>query len=214
MFIIIEGIEPQYKIYKMSESVEGKIYIGKTKRPLRERMNGHRNSRQYSDKHFSDVGWNNVTVEIIDTANDDNELTMKENMRINEYYNKYKMLLLNRNNFYSATPFNKIQNKSFKKEKEEETEPVYFSEIDIFPDNHWFSCQRKIDEYNHDVFKLIKDNNYIIKNVCGARKYISICILRLSKRQITNQEARRQIIDFLKDKPWKGKCEKNISWRK
>ena len=77
MKIISNGIEPQFKIYKMSENIEGKVYIGKTKRPLQERINGHRSSKQYADKHFSNVGWNNVLVEIIDTANNDEELSKK-----------------------------------------------------------------------------------------------------------------------------------------
>ena len=58
--------------------MEGKIYIGKTKRPLQERMKNHRHSQQYADRPFSDVGWNNVTVEIIDTANSDEELCKKK----------------------------------------------------------------------------------------------------------------------------------------
>ena len=50
MFIKITGIEPQFKVYRMIESVEGKLYIGKTKRPLQERMKNHRYSQQYADR--------------------------------------------------------------------------------------------------------------------------------------------------------------------
>ena len=39
---MINGIEPQFKVYKMTETVENKFYIGKTKQPLRDRMNGHK----------------------------------------------------------------------------------------------------------------------------------------------------------------------------
>ena len=94
MFIKIEGVEPQFKVYKMSESVEGKVYIGKTKRPLQERMNCHRSSRQYADKHFSNVGWNNVTVEIIDTANNDVELSKKEYIKITYCYTDKKTFIV------------------------------------------------------------------------------------------------------------------------
>ena len=72
MKIIITGIEPQFKIYKMSENIENKFYIGKTKQPLKDRMNSHINGSHdciRADKHFADVGWRNITVEIIDTAN-------------------------------------------------------------------------------------------------------------------------------------------------
>ena len=85
MKILIDGIEPQFKVYKMIESVENKFYIGKTRNPLKERMNGHRHGNhgeKSADRHFSDVGWNNVTVEIIDTANDDEELKVKETEQI------------------------------------------------------------------------------------------------------------------------------------
>ena len=33
MNIIIKGTKPQFKIYKMIETVENKFYIGKTKKP-------------------------------------------------------------------------------------------------------------------------------------------------------------------------------------
>ena len=85
MKIIINGIEPQYKIYKMTENVENKFYIGKTRNPLNERMNGHRHGdhgETSADTHFSNVGWNNVTVEIIDAANDEEELSIKEQEHI------------------------------------------------------------------------------------------------------------------------------------
>ena len=133
MFIKIEGVEPQFKVYKMSESVEGKVYIGKTKRPLQERMNCHRSSRQYADKHFSNVGWNNVTVEIIDTANNDEELSKKEYVKINDCYTDKKHLLLNRNNFCDYSQNTK------KLTTTEEPKYIHFSEIDIFPKYHWFS---------------------------------------------------------------------------
>ena len=44
-------------------------------------MTGHRHGDhgEYSaDTHFSNVGWNNVTVEIIETSNSDEELKIKE----------------------------------------------------------------------------------------------------------------------------------------
>ncbi len=88
MRIIIEGIEPQFKVYKMTETVENKFYIGKTKNPLKERMNGHRHGNhgeKSADTHFSNVGWNNVTVEIVDIANSEEELKAKEEEQITKY---------------------------------------------------------------------------------------------------------------------------------
>ena len=155
MFIKIEGVEPQFKVYKMSESVEGKVYIGKTKRPLQERMNCHRSSRQYADKHFSNVGWNNVTVEIIDTANNDVELSKKEYIKITDCYTDKKHLLLNRNNFYDYSKYAR------KVATTEEPTYIQYSEIDLFPNDRLSGCQRKIDDYSHDVFRFIKTTNIL-----------------------------------------------------
>ena len=82
MKITIIGTEPQFKVYKMHESVENKFYIGKTKKPLTERMQTHRTGRLSADIHFGNVGWNNVSVEIIDVANNDEELAKKEEEHI------------------------------------------------------------------------------------------------------------------------------------
>ena len=102
MNIIINGIEPQFKIYKMTESIENKFYIGKTKQPIKVRMNSHRHGGHEcvtADNHFADVGWRNVTVEIIDSADNEDELKIKEEQHIrtnacelmlNKYMNKQK----------------------------------------------------------------------------------------------------------------------------
>jgi hypothetical protein len=215
MFIKINGIEPQFKIYKMTESVDGKMYIGKTKRPLHERMRDHRNSKQHADKHFSNVGWNNVTVEIIDTANSDEELHQKESIRILEYYQSNRELLLNKNGYVM---FQYVQSAILEGRSDVHQndlgEQSIITGFDLFPDNRCFNCQRKIDEYSREIFKFIKYNRYIIKNVCGARKYVSKCVSKMKRNQLTNDEARTLIIAFLKDKPWRGKCEMNSQWNK
>ena len=93
--IIIDGVEPQFKIYKMSECIENKFYIGKTKRPLRERISHHRRDRRRpakADLHFDKVGWHNVTVEIIDTASTDDQLILKEYEHILKYKDDKNML--------------------------------------------------------------------------------------------------------------------------
>jgi len=85
MKIIIEGIEPQFKVYKMTESIYNRFYIGRTKQCLKDRMNGHRYARRdciQADYHFGEVGWQNVTVEILDVAKDEEELIKKEEEEI------------------------------------------------------------------------------------------------------------------------------------
>ena len=213
MFIKIEGIEPQFKVYKMSENIKGKIYIGKTKLPLKDRMKGHRYSQLYADKHFSDVGWNNVTVEIIDTANSDEELSRKENLKISEYYKDNPNIILNKN---SLPWFEEI--KKIKIDENFQTKRAQLGEQNIdynfFTSEHWFKCQRKIYMYHHDIFSFIKSNKYIIKNVCGAREYVGKCVGRFKQNKLTNDEVITLIIQFLKDKPWRGKCEINSRWKK
>ena len=77
MNIIIDGIEPQFKVYQMTESIENKTYIGSNSYPLKCRMSGHINSHNKVDMYFADVGWNNVIVQIIGTANNKDEMRKK-----------------------------------------------------------------------------------------------------------------------------------------
>ena len=64
MKVITNGfINTQYKVFKMCESVEGKIYIGKTKLPIYMRINAHKYSNASADIHFSDVETNKRTIE-------------------------------------------------------------------------------------------------------------------------------------------------------
>ena len=100
MKINIIGIEPQFKVYKMSENIDNMYYIGKTKAPLIKRMNYHRHTKGetqlYCDIHFADVGFRNVTVDIIDVANNDEELDTKEKEHIKTHYETDKLHMLNR----------------------------------------------------------------------------------------------------------------------
>ena len=100
MNIIIDGIEPQFKVYQMTEYIENKTYIGSTSYPLKCRMSGHRNSHNKVDMYFADVGWNNVIVQIIDTANNKDEMRKKENEHINNIRNASPTSLLNKNKAY------------------------------------------------------------------------------------------------------------------
>jgi hypothetical protein len=102
MNIKIDGIEPQFKIYKMTENVNNKIYIGSTYYPLKQRMSNHRTSQSKVDNYFSNMGWNNVFVEIIDYAIDSIEMKRKENEHIEKYRVSHADLLLNKNKAYTG----------------------------------------------------------------------------------------------------------------
>ena len=102
MKIIINGIEPQFKIYKMLDTINNKVYIGSTFYPLKARMGTHKNSKAKVDEYFSNVGWDNVIVEIIDTANDINEMKIKENEYIERSKLNNSVNLLNKNKAYTG----------------------------------------------------------------------------------------------------------------
>lgn len=78
-------------IYKVTNLINGKIYIGLTKKKLEERMKDHikevkakrRNNFFYNA--VRKYGWSNFKIETIDKANNYNELKLKEIYWIAEY---------------------------------------------------------------------------------------------------------------------------------
>ena len=79
-------------IYKITNIQNNKIYIGQTIRPVQQRFNRHLNDALHNilDTHFARAirkyGKNNFIIEIIDTAQNQQELTKKEQYWI-QYYN-------------------------------------------------------------------------------------------------------------------------------
>ena len=85
---IINGI-----IYKLTNNINGKVYIGLTTRPFNIRMNQHKydavhNGNYPIHKAINKYGWDNFTKEIIDNASSLEELKLKEQYWI-KYYNSY-----------------------------------------------------------------------------------------------------------------------------
>lgn len=82
-------------IYKITNIQNNKIYIGQTIRPVQDRFNRHLNDALHNviDTHFARAirkyGKDNFSWEIIDTANTQEELTIKERYWI-QYYNSVK----------------------------------------------------------------------------------------------------------------------------
>ena len=82
-------------IYKITNIQNNKVYIGQTIRPVQDRFNRHLNDALHNviDTHFSRAirkyGKDNFSWEIIDTANTQEELTIKERYWI-QYYNSAK----------------------------------------------------------------------------------------------------------------------------
>ena len=73
--------EPQFKVYKMSESIENKFYYGKTRQPINLRMKQHREGKLSCDIHFSNVGWNNITCQV-EACKNEEEMNLLEHKHI------------------------------------------------------------------------------------------------------------------------------------
>ena len=82
-------------IYKITNIQNNKVYIGQTIRPVKDRFNRHINDalNNIIDTHFARAirkyGRENFQIEIIDTAQSQNELSEKERYWI-QYYNSVK----------------------------------------------------------------------------------------------------------------------------
>ena len=79
-------------VYKITNIQNNKVYIGQTIRPIEKRFQRHVNDalNNILDTHFArairQYGAENFTIEVIDTATDQNELNKKEQYWI-QYYN-------------------------------------------------------------------------------------------------------------------------------
>lgn len=73
-------------IYKATNLLNGKVYIGQTTRTLKERMGEHlRHNESVFDKALAKYGIENFKVEVIDTATTTDELNQKEIYWISYY---------------------------------------------------------------------------------------------------------------------------------
>lgn len=82
-FHIFMCMETTYCIYKITNTVNNKIYIGKTKRRLCNRMSDHRyfakkGSSSPISRAISKYGWENFTVEVIETCASEEDMNQKE----------------------------------------------------------------------------------------------------------------------------------------
>lgn len=73
-------------IYKITNKMNGRVYIGQTIRPLEERIKEHKRQKGcIMYKAFKKHGFENFTIEIIDRADTIEELNEKEIYWINHY---------------------------------------------------------------------------------------------------------------------------------
>ena len=101
-------------IYKITNKVNGKVYIGQSVRPIEKRFNRHMNDaiKNKLDTHFARAirkyGRDNFICEVIDTATNQNDLTLKEQYWIRYYdsvnlgYNETDAILKCGGNTYAS----------------------------------------------------------------------------------------------------------------
>jgi group I intron endonuclease len=83
-------------IYKITNKVNNKVYIGQSVRPIKKRFNRHINDaiKNKLDTHFARAirkyGKDNFICEVIDSAKNQKDLTLKEQYWI-QYYDSVKM---------------------------------------------------------------------------------------------------------------------------
>ena len=65
-------------IYKLTNKLNGKPYIGQTKQKLIRRLNQHTFGQQYIDGVIQDVGWENFTVEVLEECETREQLNERE----------------------------------------------------------------------------------------------------------------------------------------
>jgi group I intron endonuclease len=76
------------KIYKITNLINGKIYIGQTIMPLSRRWRAHCSGKDHSMKialAINKYGKENFTIEVIDTAENLDDLNKKEELYISQY---------------------------------------------------------------------------------------------------------------------------------
>ena len=71
-------------IYLLTDTTNGKQYVGQTQRRLRERILEHKKDDLYVDRAIRKHGWENFTVEILDECETIDELNEREQYRIAE----------------------------------------------------------------------------------------------------------------------------------
>lgn len=110
-------------IYKISNSINNKVYIGQTIRPVQDRFNRHINDAMNGilDTHFARAirlyGPDKFSIEVIDTASNQDELTQKEHDWI-LYYNSVE------NGYNETDAVSKCGGNTYKSKTEEELKAI------------------------------------------------------------------------------------------
>ena len=76
-------------VYKIVNNINGKTYIGVTKKPLKRRIAEHRCCNSHIGNAFKKYGLQSFTIQVIDEAENKNDLSAKEIHWIRFYNSKF-----------------------------------------------------------------------------------------------------------------------------
>jgi hypothetical protein len=113
----------QYKIYKLQNKINGKIYIGKTKYSLAERMKSHRYKTdcKYIHNALCKYGEDAFTKDVIYETDDENDVCLKEK----EFIVRYNSLVPNGYNLVLETNQGRIFHEKTRKLMSINTQGIY-----------------------------------------------------------------------------------------
>lgn len=160
-------------VYKITNNVNGKVYIGQTIRPLSERMSQHKccmngSSNSYLYKSMRKYGWDNFTWEIVCECSCREELNSKEI----EYITLHESHRT-RGKGYNLTKggdFNPMSDPDVRRRQQQ----TMLISMKAFCGENNVMCRDDVKEKHHQaVISLSKDPNWIESKSKGDLKQMS-----------------------------------------
>lgn len=165
-------------IYKISNSVNDKVYIGQTRRPLAKRWKQHKQRAVYGNQHLylamRKYGIECFSIEKIDEATSKEELDVKE-----EYWIKFFNSIKNGYNELPGGTANPMDNQDVKKKHDEKmstqnTRLKISNTLKQYRKNHPWSDKYKLAASKQQCGKIlfIKDSHrsYVFKNDADKKR--------------------------------------------
>lgn len=171
-------------IYKATNIVNGKVYIGQTIKTLEERREGHIESARKPvfrfHKAIARYGIENFKWEVIDTANNIDELNQKEGYWI-EHYNSYRTGYNDTKGDLNPMNYEEVKKRHDKtmrsaevRKKISETMKAHIANGDFFTDEHRRKISEKLKGNKHGLGK--KRPQHAIEATSKALKKSVYCI--------------------------------------
>ncbi len=166
----LNNINPYGIIYKCTNIVNDKIYIGQTINTLDKRIVGHMHDAKYKPNYFHNAlnkyGYKNFTWEVIDEALSKDELDLKE-IRWIKYYNSFG------ENGYNLTSGGSDSFKTSEKSKDKKSKTSKFyweSNLNRHRNNNTWSIEElkelyKLEHPDWNEKKCIKKAEMIFKEI-------------------------------------------------